>query len=662
MNRFFRFLLILIVSEFAFGSQSYGYSTIDFAENFLSLLQKSWHFVIPLIFLFSVIAIIFLIYRNNQVLKKEISRRTRVEQESQKKGENLERALSLGIATLESTADGILVVDENRKIAGYNQKFANMWNIPSSVLVPGNDNEAVQHVLKQLKDPDEFIKSLERLYYSDPGAEYIDEVEFKDGKIFERYTIPQRLGDKIIGRVFSFRDITKRKQMEEQLIYQATHDALTLLPNRVILLDRIKQAIKYSRRSHQIAAVLFFDLDRFKLVNDSLGHDLGDILLQSVARRLEHCVRENDTVARWGGDEFVILLTSLSCEEDVIPIVNKCLESLGEVFVIDKFHLNVTTSVGISFFPKDGQNPFSLLKNADSAMYFAKSEGHNTYKFYTQKMNKHTREQLELANDLHNALVKDQLTLHYQPLIDLKNNSIVGVEALLRWYHPSRGLISAKEFIPIAEDTGLILSIGEWVLRKACFQNKFWQEKGLPHIFMSVNLSGQQFKQKNVVELVNSILKETRLDPKYLEMELTESVIMENTRAYLNYMKELKKIGVGISIDDFGTGYSSLSYLKRFPVDKIKIDQSFITDLPDNDEDAAIVRAILALAKHLNLQVVAEGIETESQLSFLRKNGCNVGQGYLFSKPIPSEAFAKLLKKKDRPKRTKIVYAPPKLV
>jgi len=593
-----------------------------------------------------VCAIVFL-YRDSTLLKKEIRHREQIEKESIEKGNELEKSLALSKATLEATADGILVVDANRKFAGHNKQFVEMWKVPPSILGPGNDEKAVNHILSQLKDPNEFIAGLERLYKAEPWAEHLDEILFKDGRIFERYTKPQMQGDEIIGRVFSFRDVTRRKEMEEQLMYQATHDSLTALANRVILLDRINQELKTSKRSKNIGAVLFFDLDQFKLVNDGLGHDIGDILLQAVARRLEHCIREQDTVARWGGDEFVILLTDLKHENEAIPVAIKCLKVLEESFVIDKHTLSITSSVGISFLPKDGKTTMTLLKNADSAMYYAKNEGRNNYKVYTQIMGAYTKKQLELTNELHEAVKSNQLMVYYQPLVDLRDGSITGAEALLRWNHPTLGFIAPQDFIPVAEDTGLILAMGEWVLRMACLQAKSWQEKGFPALTMAINLSGRQFKQKNIPEIVAKIIKETKIEAQYIELELTESVIMDNTQAFLEYMHELKAMGVKLVIDDFGTGYSSLSYLKRFPVDTLKIDLSFIAGIPGSKDDTAIVRAILAMAKQLHLDVVAEGIETENQLSFLTDNFCQRGQGFLFSEAVPSDEFTNLLKKNN---------------
>lgn len=628
----------------------FNYITLDEIQNyftnnsFLTSSQAIFPFYARILVFTATILLILYLYSNSFMLKKEIGRREEVEKGSLEQGKKLEEALALSRATLEATADGILVVDRNRHVVGHNERAAKMWNVPTEILSAGDDEAAAKCVMSQVKDPMSFIQSLERVYNAEPGTELLDLIEFKDGRIFERYTMPQMRAGEIIGRVFSFRDVTKRKEMEDELIYQATHDTLTQLPNRVILLDRINQAIRYSRRAKKLSAVLFFDLDRFKLVNDSLGHDMGDVLLQSVASRLQGCIRENDTVARWGGDEFIILLTSLDKKTDIEPIIKKCLHELEQVFSVEQHSLSITTCVGISIFPKDGDTATTLLKNADSAMYSAKAEGRNTYKFYTTDMNDRTQDQLELSTALHNAIEQNQIEVHYQPLIDLRNGLIMGAEALVRWKHPEKGYISPAEFIPIAEETGLILNIGEWVLRKACMQTKEWQNEGLAPIYMSVNLSGQQFRQRNIAQLVEDILKSSELDPKYLAIELTESVIMESTQAFLNIMLQLKKLGVGLVIDDFGTGYSSLSYLKRFPVDTIKIDQSFVRDLPSDNDDEAIVRAILAMAKQLNLKVVAEGIETDEQLSYLRERSCNVGQGFLFSKAVPDKEFGTILR------------------
>jgi diguanylate cyclase (GGDEF)-like protein/PAS domain S-box-containing protein len=580
--------------------------------------------------------------------KKKLERDT-TSRVSARKG-NIET--SLLEATLESTADGILVVDRQGAIVMYNQKFRKMWHIPPGVLKTGSDDEAIHHVLRQLKDPEGFVKKLMELY-THPEMDCFDEIEFQDGRIFERYSIPQLLGNEIVGRVFSFRDVTRRKQMEEQLLRQATYDALTGLPNRILLEDRIDQNIKHARRRGLKVGVLFFDLDRFKLVNDSLGHNMGDALLKSVAERLTKCIREGDTLARWGGDEFVIVLSDLKLEEDVISIIVACQTALEEVFIIDNRTLSITSSVGASFYPRDGNDSTILLKNADAAMYNAKSEGPNNYRFYRPQMNELAIEQLALETDLHKALEHNEFFLHYQPLVDLRTGQVKSAEALLRWRHPIRGLVPPLDFIEIAEETGLIQSIGEWVLNTACAQNKKWQDLGFPPIKVAVNVSGIQFKQKNIVQVIQKALSESRLDPQYLDLELTESSIMENTHTFMATMNAIKEIGVGLVIDDFGTGYSSLGYLKRFPVNKIKIDKSFIHDITTDEDDGAIVQAIIAMAQKLKLSVVAEGVETVDQVMYLQAHNCDEIQGYYFSPPVAPEKYEIILKQQGEGLRPK---------
>ena len=625
-------------------------NTVSISHSYLHKIFDGimWLSVMDIYYLFCLITLACLlvnvILKLRLTLNGEIYARRSIEKTSDKIKTNLEDSLALSKATLEATADGILVVDKDRKMVGFNQKFVKMWRIPEEYLNSETDEKAAKFVLDQVKDPEEFIRNLEHFYNLNPGVEVIGTVEFKDGRIFERYTMPQMRNGKIIGRVFSFRDVTKQRELENQLTFQATHDSLTLLPNRTVLSERIGQAINDAVRSKNNCAVLFFDLDRFKLVNDGLGHNIGDNLLQLVAARLKHCVRENDTVARIGGDEFVILLPAINKEEEARVIAAKCLDELSKAYFIKPYNLNITTSIGISIFPKDGKDSGTLLRNADSAMYFAKAEGRNNFKYFDEKMNLQNQTKLELMNELRHSMENNELRLYYQPLVDLGKGTIVGVEALIRWFHSKRGEISPSEFIPLAEECGLIEVIGDWVLETACKQAKEWQDEGLPPISMSINLSAPQFKHKNIVNRVKDVLDKNQLEPKYIDLELTESIIMENTSLFLEAMNELKELGVGLVIDDFGTGYSSLSYLKRFPVDKIKIDRAFVSDLPGNKDDAAIVRAILAMAKQLNLKVVAEGIETEEQLSFLQQRSCCIGQGYLFSKPVPADELADLLK------------------
>lgn len=434
------------------------------------------------------------------------------------------------------------------------------------------------------------------------------------------------------------KNVSERKRQEEQIQRLSNYDALTGLPNRFLLNDRLKQAIARAKRNKNMVAVLFIDLDRFKYINETLNHNVGDLLLQDVSKRLEGCVRECDTVARIGGDEFVIVLTDilrLHCME----IAKRMISALSQPFSIREHELFVTPSIGISLYPDDGMNVDDLIKRAETAMYRAKGEGKNNFQFYTLDMD--LTEQMVIENALHHTLKRkefDEFCVFYQPKLDLHTGRICGVEALVRWYHPQLGLISPVQFIPIAEETGLILPLGEWVLYTACQQNKKWQEAGFTPIRISVNLSARQL-HVNLIATIERILEETNLEPWWLELEITEGVLMNNVEEVISVLRQLQAKGVTIAIDDFGTGYSSLSYLKRFPVDVIKIDQSFIRHLSEEREDISIVRAIITLCHSLNLRVVAEGVETEDQWQLLKKLRCNEIQGYVVSKPIPGNEF-----------------------
>jgi diguanylate cyclase (GGDEF)-like protein/PAS domain S-box-containing protein len=450
------------------------------------------------------------------------------------------------------------------------------------------------------------------------------------------------------GRFTGYRgtgtDITEEKKVEDQIRHMAHHDALTGLPNRVLLQDRIGQAIAQARRSRKVAALLFIDLDRFKNVNDSLGHQVGDSLLRAVAGRLVACVRGTDTVARMGGDEFVVVLTELKRAEDAGQMAQKILAVLPQPIDIDGHELRVTPSVGICLYPHDGEDVETLMRNADAAMYHAKETGRNNFQFFTPQMNIAANQRLLLEKDLRLALERDEFTIYYQPQIDLKTGGIVGVEALLRWRHSQRGMVAPSDFIPVAEETGLITPIGEWVLRGACMQARKWQTLGYPQLQVSVNCSAQQFRQEGLLDVVARTLQQTGLPASSLELEITESVIVEHAEHVIARLKALDEIGLKLSIDDFGTGYSSLGYLKRFPIHELKIDQSFVRDIGTDPDDAAIVSAIIALARSLGLRVVAEGVETAEQLAFLKKLGCDWAQGYLFSRPLPAEEIEPLLR------------------
>ncbi len=570
------------------------------------------------------------------VTLKDVTYRKRAEEEQRK-------TLSLLSATLESTTDGILVVDREGKITSFNQKFIDMWKIPSDIIADRDDEKALAHVLDQIIDPEGFLAKVRELY-SQPDAESFDVLRFKDGKVFERYAKPQRIGTESVGRVWSFRDVTARIRSEEQLNFLATHDALTHLPNRTLLIDRLGQSMARGRWQKRLVAVMFLDLDRFKVINDTLGHSLGDLLIKAVSERLTASVRGGDTVARLGGDEFIIILADIGHAEDVAKVAEKILNSLSKPFNLEGRELFITTSIGISIYPNDGEQPETLLKNADTAMYRAKEQGRNNYQHYSAAMNASAFERLMIETSLRQALERREFLLYYQPQVDLATWQIVGIEALIRWKHPTMGLVSPAKFIPLAEETGLIIPIGEWVLRTACSQNKEWQAAGFPPIRVSVNVSGCQFRQPNLIETIRRVLDDTGLAPPCLEMELTESILMKNEEKMIATIGTLHEMGVKISIDDFGIGYSSLSYLKRFAIHNLKIDQSFVCDITTNPDDAAIVAAIITLAHSLKLKVIAEAVETDDQLQSLRALQCDQMQGYLYSRPIPAEEMTKLLR------------------
>lgn len=439
-------------------------------------------------------------------------------------------------------------------------------------------------------------------------------------------------------------DITERKRFEEQLMYQANHDSLTGLANKSLLEDRLRQATAYQKRKNNILAIMLLDLDRFKVINDTLGHPIGDILLQAVAERLKGSVRGYDTVARLGGDEFVIIVTDVTNTHDVITIAKNILNLFTTPFTLNGQELFVTASIGISVYPFDGDSVEHLLMKADTAMYHCKGQGGNSYQFFAEDMNRKVRDRLTLETSLRKAIEQEELLLYYQPKVDLTTGRICGMEALIRWRRADGKLVSPAEFIPLAEETGLIVPIGEWVLRNACRDNRRLLDKGYSGLRVSVNLSGRQFAQENLVEMLKDALTESSLDPGHLELELTESVLMKDEEGIIKKLCAMKETGVMLSIDDFGTGYSSLSYLKRFPIDEVKIDRSFVKDIANNSDGAAIVNAILAMAHTLKLRVVAEGVETMEQAMFLVERRCEEMQGYYFSPPLPLEAFEEMLR------------------
>jgi diguanylate cyclase (GGDEF)-like protein/PAS domain S-box-containing protein len=468
----------------------------------------------------------------------------------------------------------------------------------------------------------------------------------KDGSIFPVYLMSDVVMNSegnVFATVTTCEDISERKRNEETINNLAFFDVLTGLPNRALFNDRLRQELAKAHRHNQLLTIMFLDLDRFKVINDTFGHNTGDLFLQAVSERLKCIVREGDTVSRLGGDEFILLFPDIKNIEDATAIAKKIIEKLSEVFILSDKELYITASIGISFFPQNGNDVETLVKHADTAMYYAKGEGRNNYQFYTPTIGTTSAEKVIMESNLRKALQQKELILYYQPQVDLISGKVIGAEVLLRWQNDDYGLLPPSRFIPLAEEIGLIQSIGEWVLRSACAQTKAWQEAGLPPILMSVNVSMHQFKDKSFINMLRNILQETNLEPQYLILELTESALMQNSALTISMLNELKLFGIHIAIDDFGTGYSSLSYLKYLPLSKVKLDQSFVRSVTIDPNDEAISNAIIAMAHSLNLKVVAEGVEKTDQLSFLRSHQCDEARGFLFSKPVPENEFVELL-------------------
>ena len=671
------------------------------------------------------------------------------------------QAVTLLQTTLDSTADGILVIGEGGRIISYNQRFLDMWRVPQDLVESGDDEGTLRLLFEQVSNAKEFEQTFAELR-SRPDAESLDLLELTNGRRFERYSIGRRVEDSFNIRVWSFRDVTARfaaeaalrdsearyrllfeqnaagvcvtgpsgyivdcnntfasmlgynradlagtplkrlyarseesdelgsllasagtlnsveielrradgmplwvlqnlvlvdsgvvhatvvdisdrKRAEEQIEFHAYHDVLTHLPNRKLFTDRLRHSMTRSKRTGRSVAVMFIDIDHFKTVNDTLGHTAGDELLLEMARRLRECVREDDTVARLGGDEFTVILAELREPEDAVNVAQKILERVEVPVTIGNMPIVVTASIGISLYPADGMDPESLLRNADSAMYRAKESGRNTYQLCTGEMKQRAMERLSLEARLRTAIRDDQLVLAYQPQINLVTGRTIGVEALVRWNDPDRGVVMPASFIPIAEESRLIVPLGAWVLRTACRQIKEWHDRGSGPIRIAVNLSARQFAQQDLVEMVRSALGEVNLDPSHLELEITETTAMQNAEITVDVLRALRDIGVGISIDDFGMGYSSLNYLKRFPLTAVKIDRAFVHDLVSDEGDAAIVSAVIGMARSLRLRVIAEGVETAEQFAFLRGRNCDEGQGYYFGRPTTPDEVSRAL-------------------
>ena len=547
-------------------------------------------------------------------------------------------------AQAETTIDGILVVDESDHIVLANKQFGLDFGIPQEVLSTGDDLIVRQHFADQVEAPDAFVKRVNYLN-SHRSEKSRDELRFKSGKIFDRYSAP--LVDskgRYRGRIWYFRDITDRKVAEERIQFLAYYDALTGLPNRTLLQDRLAKALAGASRRNDKVALLFLDLDGFKIINDSLGHSVGDLLLKQIADRLKRFSRDQDTVARLGGDEFLIVLSDVKDIPDAAVAAERLMDAMTGGFVVQGHPLSVSCSLGISIFPEHGVDGETLIKNADAAMYSAKDNGRNNIQLFTDQMNAQAVERLALESSLRRALEKKELFLVYQPQMDVATGKITGLEALLRWQHPELGLVPPDRFIRIAENSGLIIPIGEWVLRAACSQARRWQDEGIPAVVVAVNVSAVQFRQPGFCELIKRVLEETGLAPQYLGLELTEGLLLADADVTFAVLQDLKAMGLSLAIDDFGTGYSGFSYLRHFWVSKLKIDRSFIRDVAVNPDDAAITAAIISMAKSLRLKAVAEGVENEAQMSFLRAHHCDEIQGYYFSRPLTAEKAADKLR------------------
>ena len=541
----------------------------------------------------------------------------------------------------ETAKDGILLLDfGNARVIDANPMLAKMFGYDASTL-----RGQVFHEIEPFRSLPECRAALADLQANEVA--FADHWALSTGENV-------RIDVEFVGSVYvmdgakviqcNFRDITDRKKAEARIQYMALHDALTGLPNRTLLEDRLNQIITRAGRNEKKAAVLLLDLDHFKVINDSLGHHIGDRLLEIMATRLRDGLRASDTAARLGGDEFVIVLGEINEASEAALVARKILKLLVEPFVIDGNTLHVGGSIGISSYPADGTDPGTLVRAADTAMYDAKRKGRSTFRFYTAELNEAAQSRLRLANDVRHACVRGEFALHYQPQIEAQTGAVTGVEALLRWYHPTQGLIGPGQFIPLLEEIGLIVDVGQWVLKTACLQSAKWTKEGLPPIRMGVNVSATQFYRGDIVRMVEEVLQETGLDPALLELELTESLTLDDTETTIKIMQDLKRLGVQLSLDDFGTGWSSLAYLRRFPLDRIKIDRSFIREVDSDATAAAVAQSIMSLAQNLGLGCIAEGVETAEQRNYLQGQQCAEFQGWLFSPALPEKEFEAFLR------------------
>jgi len=558
----------------------------------------------------------------------------------------VEEKLRLAATVFDNTQEGILITDDKTNIISVNQALCSITGYQADELI-GN----TPSIIKSEQHSHAFFRQLWDIL--NKSGQWRGEIwnRRKNGEIFPtwvnisavRSNSASEPSSRISHYVAVFTEITELKLSEERLNYLAHHDPLTGLPNRLLFHDRLEQAVLQAQRNKFMVAVMFLDLDRFKIINDTLGHVIGDELLVAVAERLKRCAREIDTIARLGGDEFAVIITQIHQESDVELVAKKIIHTLSSVYSVGGYEVFITASIGINLYPGIDNDRGKLLENADVAMYHAKQYGRNNYKFYSTDMNAVAFERLMLETNLRHALEREEFTLYYQPQIDMQSGQVNGVEALIRWQHPDLGLVSPLEFIPLLEETGLILPVGEWVIRTACGQIREWLDAGFPPLTMAVNLSARQFRQPNLIEMIEQMLLEFDIPPELLELELTESVMMDDIEETVATLQKFKQLGLKIAIDDFGTGVSSLGYLKHFPIDTLKISHDFVLNLPADSADASIASAVIGLARNMQLSSVAEGVENQGQMDFLRGQDCERIQGFLFSRPIPSDQMTALL-------------------
>lgn len=569
---------------------------------------------------------------NWAVLRQRINRLIRARHTEM----TLKQSEAFASSIINHAVDGIITMDINGIIKYVNPAAIQIFGYSSSEVIGKNINILIPEIY------------FTDCHNSDINDKFINTNIEVVGNRKDHSTLPMDLtiskfyvGGKCYFTIM-LRDITERKRYEEMIRYQAFYDSLTGLPNRLLLKERMDLGISHAKNTRQKMAIMYLDLDRFKLINDTLGHDIGDKLLKEIANRLKKCVRSDDTVTRLGGDEFVILLSRIIREEDVAKIANKILHAIRETIIIDTHELYLTSSIGIAIYPDGGEDYETLVTNADVAMYRAKEKGKNNFQFYTPALNDKAVERLALENSLRRAVEYEEFVVYYQPKVNTENENIIGMEALIRWQHPNWGMVPPQKFIPLAEETGLIVPIGEWVLRSACAQNKAWQNAGFPPLIVAVNLSVRQFELQDLTKMISKVLEETGLDPIYLELEITESIAMKNVEYTLKVINELRSLGVKFAIDDFGTGYSSLSRLNSFSVNTLKIDRSFVSKIDGEKDNSILASTVLALGKSLELGIVAEGVETKEQVKFFKENKCDEMQGYYFGKPMSSKDFEKL--------------------